>query len=1250
MSHYDILKEHMSSYTEPKLYINNFPTGCGKTTTLTRLALSSYQDYFKRIVFLSPRTALVDETYEMLRKQIEKSGEENRVNLDDIIVLRGNVDVARAAIDNGSLEKLLIEIEKFNKKNNPKRKEKRSDDEAENAEINKLKDDYGNLKEALQPDKASGRGKDDGIENLERVFRKQLRAVILSLSRSEHFLKVNVGMKNDKEGTVEQLLSALPSLAKAYPQVEIHKKKIWIMTAQKAIWGIDPIIRDRISFSDLYDKKRTLLVFDESDQCAVEIQKSFLEDQDRPNSVTLLQYYKTLIDARNKSGDFARQLEEVRERIKSRLREAFKQSDIDFYSKIVLRGDGITPSFTYNIMLLGEPTVIDFSSWGNGQHKANPYIIHREGSSEWELFFAANKKEAEEKAGEHTPVSINQFVRLYKSSLSYIHSFATTWITDNCNDAKKRWNEGKESIAGNTTQVGSQIYPTIEKSIRDFLLNWYSDSNGEIYNFYYKDLNAHLTTRKNRQERVGGGRDKIKFPNHNVYTEGIDYFRLDYTPQLSGDKQVANLVSKKMDRTFEALIAEVFEKKSDAQRDTTIIFNSATAGCKSVLGNADLIYIKEQIGEDRFMEVPEEVIRKFNESFHASYPESHKIVASQIAIPNIGRKIGNINYDILSPYREMFSEKAKKWGLFEKWLEITERKVGDKGFEIRLLLQFVEVFYNFLQNKDIKSFLYFQNRLGKKQEEQFHTIANLVEGKFTKDINLDERLDKDLFSKNNKFRNSHIEMTNDADEVTSDIAKRFKRSGERVMLIAAYSSFARGVNFQYDISKGKGTTIQEQDWDAIYVQQPRNYLSIDNTNLKVSDNDLLKLSFAFAKFIERGIMSPSEAKKELHRAISSPKNFLFSGKGADKSEWVANTINQSIGRICRTKNPNHITRIYYDEEIAQFVMASNTDIPKTKEYAMLIESMKNTRTRAKSPMKDSPFSQSENLANIGRMGFDRILRDALYYARNDVQHDDLENEIPMHRIVAQRTYNTLREFFLKHPAIKDDSILYSVRIEFERIFKLYNDWLVDCDGSLLYEEDKNTGTITAEKGLFSNSISEESAGLSAMMKNQDIMDYFTKEGFATHWEGKKYLVPTLLKDTYKGALGEAAFLGLMLKYAGATAKKLYAPIEKEFELADFVLDWPNGAHRIAFDVKNYNPEATPLDKDGDVPSVEKMKYKEERLGCKLIIVSVFRMDSETQNELKIINGLIDNEGNIIQRNIDQLVEYICMEEKEYGKQ
>lgn len=79
-----------------------------------------------------------------------------------------------------------------------------------------------------------------------------------------------------KNVSIKYVLKHFPSLEKVYPQVNLHSKKVLLMTVQKATYGIDPILSESVHLKNFTDKQ-TLIIVDESDQAAVAMRDVIIE-------------------------------------------------------------------------------------------------------------------------------------------------------------------------------------------------------------------------------------------------------------------------------------------------------------------------------------------------------------------------------------------------------------------------------------------------------------------------------------------------------------------------------------------------------------------------------------------------------------------------------------------------------------------------------------------------------------------------------------------------------------------------------------------------------------------------------------------------------------------------------------------------------------------------------------------------------------------------------------------------------------
>lgn len=89
---------------------------------------------------------------------------------------------------------------------------------------------------------------------------------------------------------------------------------------------------------------------------------------------------------------------------------------------------------------------------------------------------------------------------------------------------------------------------------------------------------------------------------------------------------------------------------------------------------------------------------------------------------------------------------------------------------------------------------------------------------------------------------------------------------------------------------------------------------------------------------ERGCLSRSDVAQWLFYALSG--NFMFGEKQnpgivKDKAAWAQTTVEQAIGRLCRTRNKPQTTYILFDESMKPFFDASNMEKSLTKEFRSL---------------------------------------------------------------------------------------------------------------------------------------------------------------------------------------------------------------------------------------------------------------------------------------------------------------------------
>lgn len=489
------------------------------------------------------------------------------------------------------------------------------------------------------------------------------------------------------------------------------------------------------------------------------------------------------------------------------------------------------------------------------------------------------------------------------------------------------------------------------------------------------------------------------------------------------------------------------------------------------------------------------------------------------------------------------------------------------------------------------------------------------------------------------------------------LSKLSKDKDAKLMLISAYGSFKAGANMQYEIPEGldyisgdnwisEGEKLKK-DWDAIYVQSPTAYLMMnEDGNEATYEKSLYNAMLTLMMLFERGCLSRSDVAQWLFYALSG--NFMFGEKQnpgivKDKAAWAQTTVEQAIGRLCRTRNKPQTTYILFDESMKPFFDASNMEKSLTKEFRALAAYILSHQDKKEDDIAPEEVMRC-NDANYAQAQLGRLRRIALRYTPHlqDEQDfdDDIEgeNEVPYNVRISQVMNQSYKQTIIRKPVITtlEDLDENDKRLTF--MAKCYGDWKRNSECELNYYFDERFRACPKGKGKpFPYPISPSYVRLDVLLKNPVIKSHFEKNGFATTWEKEGMILhPQILATDYAGEIGEEAFKAILLHYTDCTEEEVKHLEGKDYELADFVIINEDGSYRIAFDVKNMNPKVDHKDKEGDMPTAKKREIKRKRLGCELITVNMLNMNTTGMDELREIHGVINEDGTIIPSAIERI--------------
>lgn len=1247
----DFVEHIFKGYTSSGLHVCDIATGGGKSYTIGKLTCEYYPEKFERIIILCVQNKLVD----AMNGEIEKfiHCKDSKIGEKDKIIIRNNSDIIREAIKNNSFKELLVEM------NHAVGEQKRK-----GSNVYKLTYAYNSTKKAFE-----------GLSSLIETYENNTKNDYLQgqVDEGEGWVRKQVRYFFDtyrnilektgqyKKVSIETILRQFPHLAVVYPQVNYNSKKVLLMTVHKAMYGVDPILSERFSLVSLPQrKKKTLILFDESDQAAIAMRDTII-DQAIKDAIGnrkyakgyngFIQYNKLISNPEQISkGYYNGKLYHAIDRAKSIITANWKRAfgDIRPYNSIFLDEEENLEDFRRGVFFSGPAIRLSISQTNA---KGFAYICYKKGDSNLTLAHAEDKGELEKRYDKVVP--FENFLSLITNNITVIKGQFRKVVSETLNENIKKFEEEDRAIANNEKKPHQYLgYPTLEREIHTLFSRFETTSEW----FFEQQLYDYMTNRKNMIIKVADKEEKV--PDYSVYSQGVRLFQEEVDGMDNQHRM--RLSCREISTTPEKILVDLVSNEN-----TSIVLCSATASSSSVVSNFDIKYLKQSLGEKMdFLSKDEK--KEFDELVDNTYPEEHKIEVIPLEKYLFADKRSH-HFSLQEKYKNMFSKEAQEKELPEKWFTLTKRSLEQSNsnfkdpdsniaFQLYRLFQFIEAYNFFINNKEVHSMLYFQNRRGDrdKDKQQIEILSCLIDGTF---VNMKSELADELPT---DWDNKHIKVTKEWDDVEGDVLKTLSEDKDaKIMLVAAYGSFKAGANMQYKIPKGtdyisgddwvKDEANKKKDWDAIYLQSPTTYLMMnDDGNESTFEKSLYHAMLTLMMLYWRGCLSKEEVRNWLNRALSN--SFYFTEKNnpgiaKDKAAWAQTVIEQAVGRLCRTRNKPRVTYILYDEDMSKFFDKTNLDKSLTKEFRALADNIIKRQDEESTLVNENSDEVIRcNDANTAMEILKGLRRLALRYT---VHKEDLleeyesedEGDITYATKIAQKMNQSYKHTIIRKPVINSLDELKEEDKVLSFIYKCYGDWSRDDENSYAFAFlEKKICPLGMGKTYH---ISPSDVRLDTLMKNTDIKKHFEKHGYATDWKPGKYILhPEILRSEYAGEIGEEAFLALVLKYTDCEEGQISHLEGKDYELADFVIKDENGNNRIAFDVKNMNPKAEHNDVYGDMKTSDKRKLKEERLKCELVTINMLEIKGPSLDETHEILGLIDEDGNIIPHNIERLKTFV----------
>ena len=1234
----EYVEEIFKRYTSSGLHICDIATGGGKSYTISKLTCEYYPKEFNRIVILCVQKKLVEGINREINEFVHSQN--SIISRNDILVIDNNEEVIKKAIDNGAFEKFIDQIESCI--------EVLSSGNVKELTFGckRIKKTYEGIKNLFQVQGNKNELLSNQISDAELKLRNDVRNFF------EIYKKYLKQTNKENDISINQLIRTFPALSEVYPQVDYKRKKVLLMTVHKAMYGIDPIISEKVYINNIADNNhRTLIIFDESDQAAIVMRNTIIEQAIDNYSGSnrfakgyngYLQYKQLIDNPEHISDEYHGELlheclNKANNTIKSSWNKIFGNTIP--YKNIFLGDIEDLENYRRGVFFSGSGLRLNVS---NSKDNKQSYICYSKGEKHFKLFHA--EKDTELKESFDYVIPMDNFLSLVIENTKVIKGQLCQVVKTALQTSIEKFKQTAKGLGKNKLPDNHYLgYPTIEREIYTLISRFETNSDYQ----FAQQLLEFMTNRKSINKKS----EKLDLPDYSVYSQGVQLYQEEIDER--DNQHRVRLSCREISTTPEKILIDLI-----LSGNISVVLCSATASSTSVISNFDIEYLKERIG-DKIHVLSMEVKSKFDELVSNTYPKGHKVEI--IPLEHYEYEDKRDEKAVLpDKYRILFSEEARKDGLDNTWFKCTKRylmhnkKEGESiSFQLYRLFQFIEAYAWFIKHEDVHSMIFFQNRIG--DPIQTNVLSCLIDGSYKQQKSVfEDELPED-------WTNEHIRISKNWEEVEGTILKELSDNKDaKIMLISAYASFKAGANMQYEIPDGleyiqgdnwnkEGEKLQK-DWDAMYIQCPRTYLMMNTDENEINfEKSLYNVMLSLMMLYERGCLSKNEIASWLCKALSN--NFWFGDKNnpgiaRDKAEWAQTIIEQAVGRLCRTRNKPQTTYILYDKDINYFFDKVNLKKSLTKEFRSLVSYILADEQKT----VDSNINNDEiircNNANYAKRQLDRMRNIALRYTpklgKKDYFDDEDEdiNTVPYNVMINQKMNQSYKQTIIRKPVVSDFNELEDSDKNLSFIHKCYGDWKRNNENEIFFHYDPkhNNYFCPATKGKPGQfPVSPQSVRLDVLMKNEVIRLYFEQNGFATDWETKGMILhPDILMTDYAGEIGEEAFKAIVLHYTNCKENEIKHLEGRDYELADFVICNPDGSYKIAFDVKNMNPDIDHDDKPGELPTKEKRAIKRKRLGCQLITVSMLQLSKEPMGDITEIHGIIDDNGKIIESAIETL--------------
>lgn len=702
-------------------------------------------------------------------------------------------------------------------------------------------------------------------------------------------------------------------------------------------------------------------------------------------------------------------------------------------------------------------------------------------------------------------------------------------------------------------------------------------------------------------------KQKELLPDNRFYQQGMEIFELE---DQDSHHDSTNLRLVAVYDTPEKILTYLSGKAS-------VIGISATAEIPSVVGNYDLGYLKEKLG-DQFHLTPNDTKTKIAAQLKKVW-KAYDDGLVQIHAEMV--KNEEVNFDALSVCREIFHNEESA-GICANLI----RNTVEKDYYALRYCNIVRAMHLFC-SVEIQSMLYLGMALPKRNnpeldEELLKKLFRLV----IKDVKASDCAEDHTLSIEPSLC---ILRSRNFDEDKAALLDRLG-AGDKVFIMSSYPTLVTGQNMQYKASD-KNRLVElvpylndgdqrhfYKDIDAIYLGDITNLTANTYSEKKLTEQELLGMLFQIEELKENDELNYTEADNMIKLAFRAytghghmERNVLYQTESVRLQ--ATRLVMQAVGRICRTYLKAPDIYIYIEEQLLEKLSAGELKKHILPPEMQAIVKLRETLGTEYSNDEARILTRAENISSRG-----------MWTIRQNLSRNWTEDSMALWR--------NLRMTTLCHPTADaelhdTDELIHKLYITSGKVqnryfYSQYSDFssvTVDFGNDAIAFRNSGRAKQKADSGEVAvYEMSEAESGLPVILQYPGMEELFTESGYATEFQKNDYMMsPVLFHNIYKGALGKVAGKFILKQELGVEMTEITEP--EKFEFFDYQM-----ARDAYVDFKNW-----------------KFSYLVDRDSVKKEILR--KLDAIGGKRAYIINIIGDSDANIAPTPIDaRIIEIPCL--------